>query len=134
MISAINPIDNKRNIALASVGAIAWGGKEVYNTFSQIKERKNSYINIMKGFYLNNEKTLEKDLKEQNYTETVIKAQVSYYKKLRKESIEKFKSDCRTEVKKIKKFAPLKITAKTLGGAAIGFGLSYFISYIKHDK
>ena len=100
MISAINLTDNKRHIAIASVSGIAWGGKEVYNTFSKIKESKNSYISIMKGFYLNNEKTLEKDLREKNNTETEIKKQVSHYKKLREKDIQQFKSNCRTQVKK----------------------------------
>lgn len=131
MIQKINPSDNNRNIILASLGGISWGGKEVYNTFSQIKESKNSYINLMKGFYFNNEKTLENNLREKNITETEIKERISYYTKLRKENIQKFKSDCRTKVHKIKKFAPLKITLKTLGGAAIGLGISLLINYIK---
>ena len=134
MISTINSTDNKRHITLASVGGIAWGGKEVYNTFSKIKESKNSYIYIMKGFYIKNEKTLEKDLKEKNNTETEIKKQVSQYKKLRKKAIQQFKSNCRTQVNRIKKFAPLKISAKTLGGTAIGLGISLLIGYIKDKK
>ncbi len=134
MISAINSTDNKRHITLASVGGIAWGSKEVYNTFSKIKESKNSYIYIMKGFYIKNEKTLEKDLKEKNNTETEIKKQVSLYKKLRKKAIQQFKSNCRTQVNRIKKFAPLKISAKTLGGIAIGLGISLLIDYIKDKK
>ena len=134
MISTINSTDNKRHITLASVGGIAWGGKEVYNTFSKIKESKNSYIYIMKGFYIKNEKTLEKDLKEKNNTETEIKKQVSQDKKLRKKAIQQFKSNCRTKVNRIKKFAPLKISAKTLGGIAIGLGISLLIDYIKDKK
>ena len=134
MISTINSTDNKRHITLASVGGIAWGSKEVYNTFSKIKESKNSYIYIMKGFYIKNEKTLEKDLKEKNNTETEIKKQVSQYKKLRKKAIQQFKSNCRTQVNRIKKFAPLKISAKTLGGIAIGLGISLLIDYIKDKK
>ncbi len=133
MLQKINPSDNNRNIILASLGGISWGGKEVYNTFSQIKKSKNSYVYLMKGFYFSNEKTLEKDLRRKNITEPEIKEQISYYTKLRKENIQKLKSDCRTKVNKIKKFAPSKITLKTLGGAVIGLGTSLLINYIK-DK
>ena len=76
----------------------------------------------------------EEYLKEKNNTETEIKKQVSLYKKLRKKAIQQFKSNCRTQVNRIKKFAPLKISAKTLGGIAIGLGISLLIDYIKDKK
>ena len=77
---------------------------------------------------------LNKQATEQNNTETEIKKQVSLYKKLRKKAIQQFKSNCRTQVNRIKKFAPLKISAKTLGGIAIGLGISLLIDYIKDKK
>lgn len=134
MISAINSSDKKRHMALASTGGLAWGGKEVYNTFSKIKESKDLYKNLMIGFYYGHEKDFEQNLRQQNLPEAEINERTARYKKIRKEQIETFKHDCRTEVKKIKKYAPLKITAKTFGGAAIGFGLSHIYSNIKSDK
>ncbi len=134
MISAVSPSDNnKRNIILASAGGIAWGGKEVYNTFSKIKDSKETYKNLMIGFYYGHEKSFEKDLRKQNIPELEIKNSTDNYKKIRKQQIEKFKSDCRTNIQKIKKYAPFKVSAKIIGGAAIGLGISYCISYInKH--
>ena len=133
MISAINSSDNKRHITLASIGGIAWGAKEAYNTSSKIKESKDLYKNLMIGFYYGHEKDFEQNLRQQNLPEAEINERTALYKKIRKEQIETFKHDCRTEVKKIKKYAPFKITAKTIGGAAIGFGISCLFSYIK-DK
>lgn len=134
MISAVSPSDNnKRNIILASAGGIAWGGKEVYNTFSKIKDSKETYKNLMIGFYYGHEKSFEKDLRKQNIPELEIKSRTDNYKKIRKQQIEKFKTDCRTNIQKIKKYAPFKVSAKIIGGAAIGLGISYCISYInKH--
>ena len=48
---------------------------------------------------------------------------------LKNETKQQFKQ----EIKTIKKQAPLKISLKTLGGAAIGLGISFLIGYIK-DK
>lgn len=130
MISSISSSDNKRNIILACAGGAAWGGKEVYNTLSKIKDSKETYKNLMIGFYYGHEKSFEKDLRKQNIPELEIKNRTDNYKKIRKQQIEKFKSDCRTNVQKIKKYAPFKIPAKIISGAAIGLGISYCISYI----
>lgn len=137
MIQQISSSENnynniKQNIILSSLGGLALGGKETYNTFYKIKRSKDSYVNLMKGFYIKNEKTLEKDLKMKNIQEIEIQERISYYSKLRKECIQKFKSNYRNEVRKIKKFAPLKISIKTLSGAIIGLGTSILISYIKN--
>ena len=52
MISSISSSDNKRSIILACAGGAVWGGKEVYNTLSKIKDSKETYKNLMIGFYL----------------------------------------------------------------------------------
>ena len=48
MISAINSSDNKRHITLASIGGIAWGAKEAYNTRINLSAQKNSFKKILK--------------------------------------------------------------------------------------
>lgn len=133
MISAINSSDNKRHITLASVGGIAWGSKEVYNTFSKIKESKNTYKHLMLGLYMSDKQDYKNQQKHYLPEDTEQHILSDSNKKL-KANVEKFKSNCRFEIKKIKKFAPLKITTKILGGIAIGLGISLIISYIKDRK
>ena len=139
MVSALNSSDNKRHITLAAIGGAAWGAKEGYNTVTNIHNSKESYKNIMKGFYYTTKPgsirdLFEEDLRSLGLSEKEISKSADSYMKGRKQDVEKLKKNCRNEVKKIKKSAPLKITAKTFGGAAIGFGLSDLISYIKSDK
>lgn len=142
MISALNSSDNKRHITLAAIGGAAWGAKEGYNTRENLISEKKSFKNILKAVFYNKEynDAQDKYLKQQEnflgngvFQNKEKQINKEYYNKIN-QLIGNLKQDTRNNIKKIKKSAPLKITAKTFCGAAIGFGLSYLISYIKNDK
>ena len=144
MISAINSSDNKRHITIASIGGIAWGAKEAYNTRINLSAQKNSFKKILKNVFYNKNynEALDGHLNKQAeyfqnigagyFSDKEKLANKEFYNKV-KELIENTKQETRNNIKKIKKYAPFKITAKTIGGAAIGFGISCLFSYIK-DK
>lgn len=144
MISSISSSDNKRHIALTAIGGAAWGGaKEVYNTRKELLDRKNIFKNIMKDIFYNKQhielekQYFDKQLKDAEKFGNIFfnneKQSINKYyqniQNLKNETKQQFKQ----EIKTIKKQAPLKISLKTLGGAAIGLGISFLIGYIK-DK
>lgn len=143
MISSISSSDNKRHIALTAIGGAAWGAKEVYNTRKELLDRKNIFKNIMKDIFYNKQhielekQYFDKQLKDAEKFGNIFfnneKQSINKYyqniQNLKNETKQQFKQ----EIKTIKKQAPLKISLKTLGGAAIGLGISFLIGYIK-DK
>lgn len=143
MISSISSSDNKRHIALTAIGGAAWGAKEVYNTRTELLDRKDIFKNIMKDIFYNKQhielekQYFDKQLKDAEKFGNIFfnneKQSINKYyqniQNLKKETKQQFKQ----EIKTIKKQAPLKISLKTLGGAVIGLGISFLIGYIK-DK
>ncbi len=143
MISSISSSDNKRHIALTAIGGAAWGAKEVYNTRKELLDRKDIFKNIMKDIFYNKQhielekQYFDKQLKDAEKFGNIFfnneKQSINKYyqniQNLKNETKQQFKQ----EIKTIKKQAPLKISLKTLGGAAIGLGISFLIGYIK-DK
>lgn len=133
MISSISSSDNKRHIALTAIGGAAWGGaKEVYNTRKELLDifYNKQHIELEKQYFDKQLKDAEKfgNIFLNNEKQSINK----YYQNiqnLKNETKQQFKQ----EIKTIKKQAPLKISLKTLGGAAIGLGISFLIGYIK-DK
>ena len=146
MISSISSSDNKRHIALTAIGGAAWGAKELYNTRTELLDRKDIFKNIMKDIFYNKQhielekQYFDKQLKDaekfgniflNNEKQSINKyyQNIQNIQNLKNETKQQFKQ----EIKTIKKQAPLKISLKTLGGAAIGLGISFLIGYIK-DK
>lgn len=119
------------------------GAKEVYNTRKELLDRKNIFKNIMKDIFYNKQhielekQYFDKQLKDAEKFGNIFfnneKQSINKYyqniQNLKNETKQQFKQ----EIKTIKKQAPLKISLKTLGGAAIGLGISFLIGYIK-DK
>ena len=136
MISSISSSDNKRHIALTAIGGAAWGAKEVYNTRTELLDRKDIFKNIMKDIFYNKQhielekQYFDKQLKDaEKFGNIFLNNEKQNIQNLKNETKQQFKQ----EIKTIKKQAPLKISLKTLGGAAIGLGISFLIGYIK-DK
>ena len=119
------------------------GAKEVYNTRTELLDRKDIFKNIMKDIFYNKQhielekQYFDKQLKDAEKFGNIFlnneKQSINKYyqniQNLKNETKQQFKQ----EIKTIKKQAPLKISLKTLGGAAIGLGISFLIGYIK-DK
>lgn len=119
------------------------GAKEVYNTRKELLDRKDIFKNIMKDIFYNKQhielekQYFDKQLKDAEKFGNIFfnneKQSINKYyqniQNLKNETKQQFKQ----EIKTIKKQAPLKISLKTLGGAAIGLGISFLIGYIK-DK
>lgn len=147
MISSINSSDNKRNIILASAGGIAWGGKEVYNTRKELLNIKNTYKFWLKSVIgskesdlkreklyesiLSNARNIDKMVPGKNYEQKEL-LNINKLKKSRKEFLIENKNCFKKQIQDTKKYAPLKIFAKTIGGAAIGLGISFLINHITH--
>lgn len=140
MISAIGSSDKKRHIVLATIGGVVWGAKEGYNTRIDVIQEKNSYKYILKTVFYNKEHNDAQDkyIKQHGnyfgnrfFHDKEKQINKEYYNKIN-QLIKNLKQDTRNNIKKIKKSALLKIPAKIIGGAAIGFGLSYLISFVKN--
>lgn len=108
------------------------GAKEVYNTRKELLDifYNKQHIELEKQYFDKQLKDAEKfgNIFLNNEKQSINK----YYQNiqnLKNETKQQFKQ----EIKTIKKQAPLKISLKTLGGAAIGLGISFLIGYIK-DK
>lgn len=145
MISSISSSDNKRNIILACAGGAAWGGKEVYNTRKELLNTKNTYKFWLKSVIgskesdlkreklyesiLSHARNIDKMVPGKNYEQKEL-LNINKLKKSRKEFLIENKNCFKKQIQDTKKYAPLKIFAKTIGGAAIGLGISYCISYI----
>lgn len=146
MIQKISSSDNKKNpkqnIILASAGGIALGAKEAYDTKQELSNKKQIFKKLMKTVFYDND-YLEKEKKYFNQQLEKSKNLGEYFHNLEQQSIDNFYNNVKTlikdtkqefkqEISTIKKQAPFKITLKTLGGAAIGLGISLLINYIKN--
>lgn len=148
MISSISSSDNKRHIALTAIGGAAWGAKEVYNTRKELLNTKNTYKFWLKSVIgskesdlkreklyesiLSHARNIDKMVPGKNYKQKEL-LNINKLKKSRKEFLIENKNCFKKQIQDTKKYAPLKISLKTLGGAAIGLGISFLIGYIK-DK
>lgn len=148
MISSISSSDNKRHIALTAIGGAAWGAKEVYNTRKELLNTKNTYKFWLKSVIgskesdlkreklyesiLSHARNIDKMVPGKNYEQKEL-LNINKLKKSRKEFLIENKNCFKKQIQDTKKYAPLKISLKTLGGAAIGLGISFLIGYIK-DK
>lgn len=142
----INNYNSKRNIALAVAGGALLGGKEVYNTFDNIKFQKTLRDTFFRGFkpeeLLENSK--KKSAEQLKFIESLppsakkdelIKNLKDFDNKLAlkvQNTVNGKNNECNKAIKKIKKSAPFKIIAKTAGGAAIGMGIGLMFSFIKN--
>lgn len=145
MIQKINSSDNKynlkQNIILASIGGTALGAIEANETRKELISTKESFKFLLKTLFYNKEHNnaideyFKSELEKISFKHIKEKTQKSideYYQNTAK-LMKKTKQDYKNRIKDIKSKAPLKIALKTLGGAAIGLGISLLINYIK-DK
>lgn len=146
MIYSLNSSDKKRHIALATIGGVVWGTQAAYSTRKDLLNVKKDYKYWLKYTMptkeqeLNREKTyasilenarkLDKLVPEEN-CEQREKKLIEKLRKNNKEFFARNKQCFKQQIKDIKKSAKYKIPAKIIGGAAIGLGISYFISYVK---
>lgn len=142
-----NKPHKKRNATLAVAGGLLFGGKEVYCTFDKIKAQKESYKNIMKGFYYSDspatyiKREHEKSVKfaqnlgdfKAKYLKSVDIVENKYLKRA-KIIVESQKDNCRNAVKAIRKKAFFKIPTNIFGGALIGLGCGILLTGIQNRK
>lgn len=148
-ISAVNNSqqNNKLNVLLSTVGGSVWAAKEIYNTHEDLTSQKSYFRSFLKGFYNkglreSDQKLCREELERARLRDKIfpsggfeerIKKIIEESELYGKSIVKEYKNKFKTNIKKIKRYAPLKIAAKFLGGAAIGLGLSYLISYFKKD-
>lgn len=133
--------DDKRNIAMASGGSVIWGGKELYNTFNNIKMQKHGFKIFMRAAYNKDTFDYIKQSREKDLENARALGIEDKIKEVHRESDLKWSQDIKAhkmryknEIKDIQKNAPFKITIKMLGGAAIGLLLSMLITHLKNYK
>lgn len=150
MIPKISSSDNKKNpkqnIILASTGGIVWGTKEIFNTKNELLQNRNTYKVWLKTVTESKESELKREELYENILSLARKVDkidtkqnceqhereiINKLKNERKNFLTRNKECFKQQKNIIKKEAPLKITLKTLGGAAIGLGISLLINYIK---
>ena len=150
MIQKISSSDNKynlkQNIILASIGGTVWGTKEIFNTKNELLQNRNTYKVWLKTVTESKESELKREELYENILSLARKVDkidtkqnceqhereiINKLKNERKNFLTRNKECFKQQKKIIKKEAPFKIALKTLGGAAIGLGISLLINYIK---
>ena len=150
MIQKISSSDNKynpkQNIILASTGGIVWGTKEIFNTKNELLQNRNTYKVWLKTVTESKESELKREELYENILSLARKVDkintkqnceqhereiINKLKNERKNFLTRNKECFKQQKNIIKKEAPFKIALKTLGGAAIGLGISLLINYIK---
>lgn len=111
-VSAVQSNNNtKRNVILTASGASIGAGIEALRTRKMLVEQKDSFISFVtgtkKGLEICRRSPTDMELYERVYESS-------------KQDISKFKEQCKTNIKAIKKYAPLKILALGACGAFIG--------------